>query len=276
MKGPLKPFEILDILIESCVEKGRSSNGRLMMLGLFGGAFIGLAAQASNMTAHQLLFVPETYGIGRVLCGAIFTVGLMLVVLCGGELFTGNVAMLSAVCDRKMGLPNVFRVWVILYAANLIGSIFIAYLIFKSGLLHSGNDVLGAMTIKIAAGKTSLEFVEAFVLGLLCNWLVCLAVWLSTGADSMAGKIMSIFFPIWLFATSGFEHSIANMYYIPAGIFAKTQGGFVNLTGLESDVLDNLNWGSFFIDNLLPVSLGNLVGGGIFVGVFYWIIFRKL
>ena len=131
------------------------------------------------------------------------------------------------------------------------------------------------MTVKIAAGKVGFSFGQAFVLGIMCNWLVCLAVWLSFGADTMAGKILGIFFPISLFVTSGFEHSLANMYYIPAGIIAKANETFAALSGVSAEALVNLNWTSFFTANLIPVTLGNIVGGCVFVAMAYFYAYKK-
>jgi formate/nitrite transporter len=170
---------------------------------------------------------------------------------------------------------GMLRNWIIVYAGNLIGSLFIAYMMMNSGLFSSGAGVLGAVTVKIAANKVNLAFLQAFYLGIMCNWLVCLAVWLSYGAESMAGKILGIFFPIWLFITSGFEHSVANMYYIPAGIMARSNPVFSELAGLSQEMLDKLTWSGFFINNLIPVTLGNIVGGGLFVGMAYWYSYKK-
>ena len=134
------------------------------------------------------------------------------------------------------------------------------------------------MTIKIAAGKTSLAFWPALVMGILCNWLVCLAVWMQTAAKDVAGKILAMFFPIWLFVISGFEHSVANMYYIPAGIFAKANPNLLEAArtlGVSEQLLANLNWENFFAVNLLPVTVGNILGGGVFVAGIYWLLYRK-
>lgn len=272
---PLKPAEILDYTIETAVAKANGSFFKLLVLGIMAGAFIAFAAEGSNMAAFNLFYKPETYGLGKALAGSIFGTGLMLVVLCGGELFTGNTLILTAVCEKRVKITRMLRNWVIVYIGNLIGSLLIAFMMYKSGLFTSGADVLGAVTIKIAAYKTGLTFTQAFFLGIMCNWLVCLAVWLSYGADTMAGKILGIFFPIWLFITSGFEHSVANMYYIPAGIMAKANASFVELSHVSAEALAQLNWGSFFIDNLIPVTLGNIVGGGIFVGMAYWFVYKK-
>ena len=227
------------------------------------------------MAAFNLLASPDTYGLGKCLAGAIFGTGLMLVLLAGGELFTGNTLILAAVCDKRVKLIHMLRNWVIVYFGNFVGALLIAYMMNISGLFDSGAGLLGGVTVKIAAGKTSLSFVKAFVLGIMCNWLVCLAVWISYGADTMAGKILGIFFPIWLFITSGFEHSVANMYYIPAGIMAKGNETYAALSGLSSEALAGLNIQNLLLGNLLPVTLGNIVGGAVIVGFGYWFIYLK-
>ena len=272
---PLKPPEILEATIEVAITKAGGSFMKLFVLGILAGAFIAFAAQGSNMAAFNLLANPETYGLGRALAGFVFGTGLMLVVLAGGELFTGNTMMLAAVCERKVTILRMLRNWCIVYAGNFAGSLFIVYMIVNSGLLDSGTGVLGAMTVKIAAYKANLPFLSAFFLGILCNWLVCLAVWISSGADTMTGKIFGIFFPIWLFVLSGFEHSIANMYYVPAGILAKSNEIYVSLSNLAPGAIEKLSWSGFIINNLLPVTLGNIVAGGIFVAMVYWYVYKK-
>lgn len=272
---PLKPNEILDYTIETAVGKAGGSFAKLLILGILAGAFIAFAAEGSNMAAFNLFAEPATYGLGKLAAGGVFGTGLMMVVLCGGELFTGNTLILAAVLDKRVSAGRMLRNWCIVYIGNLIGSLLIAYMMNASGLFTSGADMLGAVTVKIAAYKCSLPFAQAFILGVMCNWLVCLAVWLSYGADTMAGKILGIFFPICLFVTSGFEHSIANMYYIPAGILAKANPVFAELSHVSAQALSELNWSSFFVSNLLPVTLGNIVGGAVFVGMAYWFVYRK-
>ena len=198
-----------------------------------------------------------------------------MVILAGGELFTGNVLMLTAVADRKVSVYQMLRNWVIVYIANLLGALAVVCIIYFSGQLEGGAGVLGALTVKTAVSKTNFSFVQAFLLGTLCNWLVCIAVWISFSVQSVAGKIAGMFFPIWLFVTAGFEHSIANMYFIPAGILAKGNETFVSLSGVTAEALSNLSWSGFFINNLIPVTLGNIVGGGVFVALAYWLAFRK-
>lgn len=272
---PLSPAEITDAIIYTAEAKAGGSFQKLLILGILAGAFIAFAAEGSNMAAFNLLAVPETYGLGKVLAGAVFGTGLMMVVLAGGELFTGNTMILAAVCEKKVTFGRMLRNWVIVYAGNLIGSLLIAYMMVHSGLFASGGEMLGAVTVKIAVYKVGLDFAKAFYLGIMCNWLVCLAVWLATAAESMIGKIFAIFFPIWLFITSGFEHSVANMYYIPAGLMAKSQMNFAALSGLTQEALDSLTWSAFFVQNLIPVTLGNIVGGGVFVGMVYWYVYKR-
>lgn len=277
-KNYLTPPEITEATIETGIKKSKNSIVNMLILGILAGAFIAFAAEGSNMAAFNLFAKLETYGLGKVLAGAVFGTGLMLVLIAGGELFTGNTMILAGVLDKKVSLKAMLKNWFFVYVGNFIGSIFIAYMMSYSGLFSSGDSMLGAVTIKIAAYKVGLTFTQAFFLGIMCNWLVCLAVWMAYGAKDMTGKIFAIFFPIWLFITSGFEHSVANMYYIPAGIMAKGNKALTDAAaglGVTPEKLSHLNWEAFFTKNLFPVTLGNIVGGGIFVGVVYWYVYIK-
>jgi formate/nitrite transporter len=274
----LTPPEIAEVTIQTGIKKSKASAANLFLLGILAGAFIAFAAEGSNMAAFNLFAKPDTYGLGKVLAGAIFGTGLMLVLIAGGELFTGNTMIIAAVLDKKVSIKAMLRNWSLVYLGNFAGSILIAYMMNGSGLFTSGANVLGAVTIKIAVNKVSLTFIQAFFLGIMCNWLVCLAVWMAYGAKDMTGKILAVFFPIWLFITSGFEHSIANMYYIPAGILAKSNKVLVDAAaalGVTPEKLSHLNWESLFTKNLLPVTLGNIVGGGIFVAAVYWYVYMR-
>jgi formate/nitrite transporter len=274
----LTPQEIAEATVQTGVKKSMMPVVNMILLGILAGVFIAFAAEGSNMAAFNLFAKPETYGLGKVLAGSIFGTGLMLVIIAGGELFTGNTMIIAGVLDKKVTLKAMLRNWFFVYLGNFIGSIFIAYMMNQSGLFASGANVLGGVTIKIAVYKVGLTFTQAFFLGIMCNWLVCLAVWMAYGAKDMAGKILAVFFPIWLFITSGFEHSIANMYYIPAGIMAKNNKAFADaaaLLGVTPEKLGHLNWETFFVNNLVPVTLGNIVGGGIFVAAVYWFVYIK-
>ncbi|MBB6215807.1 formate/nitrite transporter [Anaerosolibacter carboniphilus] len=274
-KNYLTPGEIAETTIQTGMKKVKLTWVHQLLLGILAGAFIAFAAEGSNMAAFNLFAKPETYGLGKVLAGAIFGTGLMLVVLAGGELFTGNTLIVMGILDGKVKLQDMLKNWFFVYLGNFIGSLLIAHMMVQSGLMNSGANVLGGVTIKIASYKVGLTFIQAFYLGIMCNWLVCLAVWLAYGAKDMVGKIFGIFFPIWLFITSGFEHSIANMYYIPAGIMAKSNPAWAEASHLAGEKLSHLNWGTFIINNLIPVTLGNIVGGSLFVGGVYWFVYMK-
>jgi formate/nitrite transporter len=269
------PSQILEYTSDAGSAKAARGISAQLILAFFAGAFIAFAAEGSNMAAFNLFADPGTYGLGKVLAGAVFGTGLMLVLLAGGELFTGNTLIIVGVLDRKVRIRKMLLNWLVVYIGNFIGSMFIAYMMNKSGLFNSGGGVLGGQTIKIAAYKTNLPFLSAFFLGVMCNWLVCLAVWVSYAAKDVIGKMFACFFVIGLFITSGFEHSIANMYYIPAGIMAKSNTVWVEASHVVGDQLQNLNWVTFITRNLVPVTLGNLLGGAMLVGVLYWLSLKK-
>lgn len=271
----LTPAEIAAYTEETGVKKAGLAPLKQFMLGILGGVFIAFASEGSTMAAFPLLADPGSYGLGRCLAGAIFPTGLMLVVLAGSELFTGNTMMSIALVRKRITLAALLRNWLWVYVGNFVGSVFLAYMMAESTLFNAGANVFGGVTISIAAGKVRLPFHSAFFLGIMCNWLVCLAVWLAYGAKDMGGKILGIFFPIWLFITSGFEHCVANMYYVPAGILAKSNAAWAAASKLSPEVLDGLTWSAFFVNNLLPVTLGNIVGGGVFVGLYYCFVYLR-
>ena len=275
MQEILSPDKILDKVSNAYVGKARASSKKLLVLSFLAGAFIAMAAQGSTFASFNLLANKETLGLGKLIQGLTFTPGLIFVLIAGAELFTGNKLMIVSVVDKKLKLKELLRAWGIVYLGNFLGSVFVAFLLLKSGQWNNADALVGARTILIANGKVNLGFSKAFVLGILCNWLVCLAVWMSFGSDSQVGKMLSAFFPVTLFVLSGFEHSIANMYYVPAGILAKSIPEYVAATGLDQAALSSLNWGGFFTQNLIPVTLGNIVGGGLFVAIAYWLAFRN-
>lgn len=270
----LTPSEIANKAITIGENKANLSCVNQFLLGTLAGAFIAFGAQASAMATHTI----EAVNIAKFIGGLIFPAGLIMVLVAGAELFTGNSLMIISLAERKITLVKLLRSWLIVYLGNLAGSVLIALLINLSGQLDINSGLLGAYTIKTAVNKVSLDFSSAFVMGILCNWLVCLAVWMSFASDDFIGKALSAFFPIWVFVASGFEHSIANMYYISAGIFAKCNISYVNKaleSGLSQSAINNLSWPSMFVNNLLPVTLGNILGGALFVGLAYWLIYRR-
>ena len=265
--------EILEKVSDSGIAKAEGKTSRLLIWALLAGAYIAFGAQASQMVSFNLLADPDSLGVGRLVSAAVFPVGLMMVVLCGAELFTGNCLMIIGVLDRKIRISGMLRNWVLVYLGNFLGALLVVALMKSTGLWGTGSGLLGASVIKTAQAKVQLSFGQAFVRGILCNWLVCLAVWMSTGARETVSKIFAIWFCIGLFVISGFEHSIANMYFIPAGIAAAADSGLAQLAGCDVSVL---TVGDFLVKNLLPVTLGNILGGGLFVGMVYWFTGRKL
>ena len=258
---------------DASVAKANGGVLKLFILGILAGAFIAFGAQASLMASFNLTSDAATFGVGKVVMGAVFPVGLMMVVMCGAELFTGNCLMVIGVLDRKIKWGAMFRNWAIVYVGNFVGSMLIVLCIYYSGLWDSGAGLLGAVTVKTAVGKCNLTFGRAVILGILCNVLVCLAVWMATGSQQTVGKIFAIWFCIGLFIVSGFEHSIANMYFIPAGILASGNDAYVQLLDLD---ISGLSVYSFIVRNLIPVTIGNILGGSLFVGATYWLTYRKL
>ncbi|MCG1024134.1 MULTISPECIES: formate/nitrite transporter family protein [Dehalobacter] len=266
------PSEITEGFVEYGKNKTNSSILKLLLLAILAGAFIAFAAEGSNTAIHTITSV----GLGKALAGALFATGLMMVVITGAELFTGNTLIVVSCMEKESRWLKMLRNWTIVYVGNFIGSMLIVLFILYSGQFDFSAGLLGGFTIKVAAYKTGLTFPKAFFMGILCNWLVCMAVWMANAAKDITGKLLAIFFPIWLFITSGFEHCVANMYYIPAGILAKANPTWVAQAatlGVTPEKLAHLNWGTFVVNNLIPVTLGNIVGGSLFVGIIYWMSF---
>ena len=248
------------------VAKATSPWLTVFVLGILAGAYIGFGGLLSTSVTFD---VAAKWGIGfsKILGGAAFSVGLMLVVIAGAELFTGNNLMVSSVMMREITFSTMLKRWGVVFLANFIGSIIVAVLFYFSGLWKTGDGALGAAAVKIAYNKVALTFSEALWRGIGCNWLVCLAVWMALAARQIIGKIFAIFFPIMAFVAIGFEHSVANMYFIPTGILLMNGAGFSSIPGVDPNIL---NWINFLWRNLLPVTMGNIIGGVVFVGMSYW------
>ena len=266
----LSPSEITGIFVDTGCKKADLPVYKLLILGILAGAFIAFASEGSNAAIHTI----SSVGIAKTLAGALFATGLMMVVITGAELFTGNTLIVVSCLEGSSRWLKLLKNWFFVYIGNFMGAMLIVAFIFLSGQFDFSDGLLGGFTIKVAVYKVGLSFSKAFFMGILCNWLVCMAVWMAYAARDITGKLLAVFFPIWLFITSGFEHSIANMYYIPAGILAKTNKVWVDAAiamGVEADKLSSLNWATFLIKNLFPVTLGNIVGGSLFVGAVYWL-----
>ncbi len=249
--------------------KANFKKTKTFALAIAAGALIAFGAQVSltvmTGTAENL-----SWGIAKLVGAMTFATGLMMVVLTGAELFTGNVMMTFAVIEKRIGFAKLLRNWTIVYAGNFIGSVLIAFLIYYSGCSHNSHEALGVLSLTTAYQKVNLTWVEAFTRGILCNWLVCLAIWMASSARLVIGKIFAIFFPIMTFVASGYEHSIANMFFLTNGLFAKHTASIAAASGLTAQQLSTLNIKSIFTSNLIPVTLGNMVGALVFVVLLFW------
>jgi formate transporter len=254
------------------VRKAEAPALTTFILAILAGAFIALGAIfATTVAAGTSGTLP--FGVAKLLVGFVFCLGLILVIVGGAELFTGNNLIVMAWASGKVSTLNLLRNWGIVYAGNFVGSVGTAVMVLLSRQYTFGAGAVGSTALGIASGKVSLGLVQAGALGMLCNILVCLAVWLTFSARSTIDKIAAILFPITAFVAAGFEHSVANMYFIPIGLLIKTfDPAFVASTGVG---LTNLTWQAFFLRNLIPVTIGNIIGGSIFVAAVYWVVFLR-
>jgi len=261
------------------VKKATGDALQLFALAVLAGAFIGLGAIYCTTVLAGTSALP--YGVQRLLGGLVFCLGLILVIVGGAELFTGNNLIIMAWANKKINTMQLLRNWGIVYAGNFVGSVATAALVFFSKQYTFGSGAVGLTALNIANSKSALEFIPAVALGMLCNAMVCMAVWLCFSARSTTDKILSIIFPISGFVAAGFEHSIANMYFIPVGLFIKQFDpnvfqlkAFVDAGKTIADY-GALTWGNFFIKNLIPVTIGNIIGGALMVGAIYWFVYLR-
>lgn len=254
------------------VLKAETPKLKMFALSVLAGAFIALGAVFATTVATGAAGV-LTYGVTKMLVGLVFCLGLILVIVGGAELFTGNNLIIMAWAGRKVTSRALFQNWVIVYIGNFFGALGTAILVLLSKQYTFASGALGQTALNIANSKIQYEFGQALVLGILCNILVCLAVWLTYSARTTIDKIAAIIFPIAAFVAAGFEHSIANMYFIPIGLLIKySDPAYTASTGLD---LSGLTWSSFITTNLIPVTIGNIIGGSFFVAVVYWAIFLR-
>ncbi|MEJ2110297.1 MAG: formate/nitrite transporter family protein [Acidobacteriota bacterium] len=263
------PREMAQRVNEVGVTKAKMDFGSMLYLAILAGSFIGLGAHFTTLASagNGLPF-----SLNQLLSGLVFSLGLILVIVAGAELFTGNNLIVMAWVSRKIRFRDVQRNWAIVFLGNTVGALITVLLIYFSGVWKLGGGSVGLRAIQIAAVKTDITWLECFVRGIMCNAMVCLAVWLCFSCRTTVDKIMSIIFPITAFVAMGFEHSVANLYFIPMGML---------LSGLESDLvvtltsqIQTLNF-TGFMNNLVPVTLGNIVGGTLMVGMVYWFIYLR-
>ena len=270
------------------VKKAALPAMNMFALAVLAGAFIGIGAIFATTVAAGGMSVKDAagaaafstglpYGVTRLLVGLAFTVGLILVVVGGAELFTGNNLISMAFASKKVTFGALLRNWVIVYVGNFVGSILTAYIVFLGKQYSFGNGAIGLTALSIGEAKTSFTFIQAVALGIMCNALVCMAVWMCYSARSTTDKILAIIPPIACFVAAGFEHSVANMYFIPVSLFIKGSGDttFFTAIGKTAENFPHLTWGNFFFANLLPVTIGNIIGGAFMVGLIYWFIYLR-
>ncbi|MSO89676.1 MAG: formate transporter FocA [Rhodospirillaceae bacterium] len=257
------------------VQKTKLDLPSLMALAVLAGAFIALGAMfATTVLAGADGVLP--FGLSRLFAGIAFCLGLILVIVGGAELFTGNALMIMALAAGKVRLREMLRAWLIVYVRNFIGAIGTALLVFLPGQYLTGKGAVAGVVLKLALDKANEPFDHALFLGILCNVLVCLAVWLSLGARTTSDKVLAVLFPVSAFGVAGFEHSVASMYLIPLGLFVKAWGPaeLWTLIGANPATYAALTWPAFF-SSLVPVTIGNIVGGAGLVGGAYWFIYLR-
>ncbi|MDR0812573.1 MAG: formate/nitrite transporter family protein [Oscillospiraceae bacterium] len=263
------PQKIAENYIATGASKLRMPWTRTIVLSILAGVFIALAGVGATITSAV---IPNA-SLGKLIAGCVFPSGLAMCVIAGAELFTGNTLVIVPVLERQEKLRQLVRNWVLVYIGNFIGSIIITALVVYGGTLDMFADgALGAAVIKTANAKVHLSFFAGTARGILCNILVCIAVWMTFAANDIGGKVLALFFPILIFVAAGYEHSVANMFYVPAGLFAK---GFPQYLEAFGGDVSGLTWGAFFVKNLIPVTLGNIIGGSGFVGAMYWLAYLK-
>jgi formate transporter len=271
------PAKMASRMEEVGISKAQLRVDTMLALAILAGAFIGSGAIFATVVTTGLGSSGLGFGLIKLLGGLVFCLGLIAVVVAGAELFTGNNLIIMAYASGRIKLTALLRNWAIVYVGNFIGSVATALIMLVSKQYAFSNGALGANALAIAAGKCSLEFFQAVALGIMCNAFVCLAVWLCASARSTTDKILAILFPITAFVAAGFEHSVANMYFIPMGLLIKgfAGTGFWEAIGKTAADYGNLTWTAFFVRNLIPVTIGNVIGGSAFVGLAYWFIYLR-
>ncbi len=271
------PPQVAARMEDTGVKKANLPFLQMFLLSVLAGAFIALGAIfcTTVITGGEGEAMRLPFGIVKLIGGLAFCLGLILVIVAGAELFTGNVLLIIAVTSRRVSLGRLGHNWAVLYVGNFLGATLTAYFMFLAAQYKAGDGAVGLTAMNIAEGKCSLPFVTALIRGVYCNALVCLAVWMCAAGRSITDKILAIIFPITAFVAAGFEHSVANMFFIPVALFIKSDAAFWASHGVNLATYVHLTWKNFFAANLIPVTIGNIIGGGGFVGVIYWIVYCR-
>ena len=267
----LSPQEVAEKFDGIGLGKANLCVSKAILLGILAGMYIALAAVGANTGGSMM----ENPSVAKIISSLIFPAGLAMVVLAGSELFTGDCLMLISNLDRKITVGKMLRCWILVYVGNLIGSLVVAFLMTQAHQFSLFGNGVAMVTMKTAIAKVSLSPISAVILGIFCNYLVCVAVWIATAGTTITEKLAGVYLPIFLFVLCGFEHNVANMYYIPAGIFASMDPAYAAAAAAKGVDLSMLTWGNFFIGNLLPVTIGNIIGGSFMVGTVYWKCYHK-
>lgn len=271
-KSIFTPKEIIQNNLNEGVGKVNQSLYRVILFGILAGAFIAIGGEASNVAIHDI----HNYGLAKFVAGIVFPVGLMMIVVIGGQLFTGNCLLFMGFLDHRLSLRQVLINWITIFFSNFIGAALIAVLVYYSKQFNMSGGQLGAFTINLAVGKVNLSFGQALASGIMCNIIVCASILMAGATKDVAGKCIGVFFTILAFVVSGFEHCVANMYYLTAGMLASHNNTYVEkaqeVYGLSQGQIDALNIGSVFSKNLLPVTLGNIIGGAVIIGGIFYVL----
>ena len=264
------PKEVAQNYVQIGVGKTKLSVGRMLVLGILAGMFIALAGVGATVASASI----ATASVAKLVGALVFPTGLAMVLIAGSELFTGNNLLIIPLLQKEVTIGGVLKNWFFVYVGNLLGSILVAALVVYGHTTSLFGNAVAVSVINTAIGKVTLTFVDALLRGILCNFLVCIAVWMAFAAKDVVGKIAGLFLPIMLFVLSGYEHSVANMYYVSAGIFATGNDAYLSALPAGANTAA-LTWVNMFVKNLLPVTLGNMIGGVCLVGVGYWFIYLK-
>lgn len=259
------------------VKKAVLPTAAMFALAVLAGAFIAVGALFATTASAGFAAAGWPAGLQRVTAGIAFSVGLILVIVGGAELFTGNNLIVMAWADGKVRMRDLLRNWGVVYVGNFVGAVATAVLLFVSGQYMFSNGQIGLQALNVALSKVHYGFVQAIALGILCNALVCLAVWLTYSARTTTDKVLAIVFPITAFVAAGFEHSVANMYFLPVAILIKDYAPASFWTSIDKTAADyaGLTWQAFLANNLLPVTIGNIIGGTLLVGAIYWFVYLR-
>ncbi len=272
-KKMLAPAEIAEYTISTGVAKVNRSNSKVLVSAFLAGAYIAFGALGSVGASYNLLANPATYGLGKALAGLMFPAGLIFVLLAGADLFTGNILIAVAAFQKKVTWGQAFKNWALVWLGNLLGGLVVAWMVCQSGVFDWSNGLYGGVILKTAMGKVGIEFMPALISGILCNWVVCVTVWITYAAKDVAGKVLTGFMGIFLFVCTGFEHCVANMAYLFGAFFSKTNPMYLEAAHKTTADAAAINLKGMFINNLLPVTIGNILGGLVFVAGIYFFLF---